>query len=194
MLTNVLAGVAMLVILALGLVYVVSLYNSLVRLKHGISKAWANIDVLLCQRHDELPKLVEMCRQHMSYEQTTLERIIKARSEVASARAQQDIAALGHAETEIRAGLGRLFALAEEYPELKASDSFIHLHQRISVLEENIADRREFYNEAVNLNNVRIEQFPDVIIAKLFNFTAATLLKFDSEQTTDVNITQMFSN
>jgi len=96
-------------------------------------------------------------------------------------------------ETELRAGLGRLFALAEEYPQLKASESFIHLHQRISGLEESIADRRELYNEAVNLNNVRIEQFPDVLLAKLFNFTAGTLLEFEEEKTADVSITQLFS-
>jgi len=194
MIAIVLVGVAVLVILALTIAYVISLYNGLVRLKHGVSKAWANIDVLLRQRHDELPKLVETCRQHMSYEQKTLERIVKARSEVANAQAQQDITALGRAETELRAGLGHLFALAEQYPQLKASESFVHLHQRISGLEDNIADRRELYNEAVNLNNVRIEQFPDVMIAKLFNFNASALLEFEDEQIADVSITQMFSN
>jgi len=193
MIAILLVGVAVLVISALVLAWVISLYNGLVRLKHGISKAWANIDVLLNQRHDELPKLVETCRQHMGYEQSTLERIVKARSEVATAQAREDISALGRAETELRAGLGHLFALAEEYPQLKASESFIHLHQRISGLEESIADRRELYNEAVNLNNVRIEQFPDVLLAKLFNFKPGTLLEFEEEKTADVSITQLFS-
>jgi len=193
MIALLLVSVAVLVILALTLAYVISLYNGLVRLKHGISKAWANIDVLLRQRHDELPKLVDTCRQHMRYEQETLERIVKARSEVASAQAREDISALGRAETELRAGLGRLFALAEQYPQLKASESFIHLHQRISTLEESIADRRELYNESVNLNNVRIEQFPDVMLARLFNFKAATLLEFEEEQLADQRIDQLFS-
>jgi len=193
MIALLLVGVAVLVILALTITYVISLYNGLVRLKHGISKAWANIDVLLRQRHDELPKLVDTCRQHMRYEQETLERIVKARSEVASAQAREDISALGRAETELRAGLGRLFALAEQYPQLKASESFIHLHQRISALEDSIADRRELYNESVNLNNVRIEQFPDVMLAKLFNFKSASLLEFEEEQLADQQINQLFS-
>jgi len=190
----ILFGVVTLVISVLILVYVILLYNGLVQLKHGISKAWANIDVLLRQRHTELPKLVDACREHMRYEQQTLERIIKARSEVAAAQAQQDIAALGRAETGLRAGLGHLFALAEQYPQLKASESFIHLHRRISGLEDSIADRRELYNEAVNLNNVRIEQFPDVILARLFNFKAATLLEFEEESLGDDSIKQMFAS
>jgi len=193
MIAILLVSVAMLVILALSIAWVISLYNGLIRLKHGVSRAWANIDVLLRQRHDELPKLVDTCRQHMSYEKDTLERIVKARAEVATAQAREDISALGHAETELRSGLGRLFALAEQYPQLKASESFVHIHQRISALEESIADRRELYNEAVNLNNVRIEQFPDVILAKLFNFKAASLLEFEEEQLADQQINPLFS-
>ncbi|HEY5602871.1 MAG TPA: LemA family protein [Gammaproteobacteria bacterium] len=174
------------------LVYAVAIYNHLVTLKHAVAKSWANIDVLLKQRHDELPKLVEVCKQYMGYEKDTLERIIKARSAVASARENTDIAALGAAETQLRIGLGNLFALAESYPDLKADQTFQHLQSRISGLEESIADRREFYNEAVNLNNVRIEQFPDVIIARFFNFKEAELLEFSEAEKADVDIKQLF--
>ncbi|MEQ8938932.1 MAG: LemA family protein, partial [Gammaproteobacteria bacterium] len=152
-------------IVAALVMYGVVIYNNLVSLKHNVSKAWSNIDVLLKQRHDELPKLIETCKQYMGYEQETLEKVIQARSDVAAAREKGDVAALGPAETQLRLGLGNLFALAEDYPDLKANENFKHLQQRISGLEETIADRREFYNESVNINNVRIEQFPDVIVA-----------------------------
>ncbi len=172
--------------------YGISLYNNLVRLKHNVSKAWANIDVLLKQRHDELPKLVETCKQYMGYEQQTLEAVMKARSAVAQAREAQDIKAVGKAETQMRFGLGNLFAVAEAYPDLKASESFQHLQARITGLESGIADRREFYNESVNLNNIRIEQFPDNLIAGKFGFKAADLLEFEDEQKADVNIKALF--
>lgn len=172
--------------------YSVTIYNSLVRLKHQVAQAWANIDVLLKQRHDELPKLVDTCRQYMDYERDTLERVIAARSRVADAREQQDIGALGKAETELRAGLGRLFALAENYPELKASESFQHLQSRISDLENGIADRRELYNAAVNLNNVRIEQFPDLLLARPLGFKPFELLEFSAAELADVNVGALF--
>jgi len=184
--------VAVLVILFLTAAYAVTLYNGLVRLKHGVGKAWANIDVLLRQRHEELPKLVETCRQYMQHERSTLEQVVSARNAVSSAREQGDVGALGQAETGLRAGLGRLFALAENYPQLKADESFRHLQQRISGLESGIADRRELYNEAVNLNNVRIEQFPDVILARLFGFKEAALLQFSEAEKADVNLKALF--
>ena len=173
--------------------YAIVLYNNLVSLKHNVSKAWSNIDVLLKQRHDELPKLIETCKQYMGYEKETLEKVIQARSAVAAAREKGDVAALGPAETQLRLGLGNLFALAEAYPDLKANETFQHLQGRISELENSIADRREFYNESVNNNNVRIEQFPDVIIARSFGFGPRELLEFEEEETKDVNVKELFS-
>lgn len=93
--------------LALGLVYGVVIYNQLVNLKHGVSKAWANIDVLLKQRHDELPKLVETCKQYMGYELSTLEAVMRARSAVFGASERGDVAALGPAEGALRQEIGR---------------------------------------------------------------------------------------
>ncbi|WP_297811167.1 LemA family protein [uncultured Methylophaga sp.] len=179
-------------LVAVLLVYIVVIYNNLVSLKHNVSKAWSNIDVLLKQRHDELPKLVETCRQYMQYEQETLEKVMQARASVASAQQQGDVSQLGQAEGALRLGLGNLFALAEAYPDLKADETFQHLQARITGLENAIADRREFYNESVNINNVRIEQFPDVIIARTFNFKAFTLLEFSAEETADVNLRSLF--
>ncbi|HAD09112.1 MAG TPA: LemA family protein [Porticoccaceae bacterium] len=174
--------------------YLVILYNNLVALKHRVAKAWANIDVLLKQRHDELPKLVETCKRYMSHEQETLEKVISARNSVASANDSLDMGALGEAETQLRSGLGRLFALAENYPDLKADQSFQHLQSRISDLENGIADRRELYNDAVNLNNIRIEQFPDVLIARRFDFKAHELLEFSEEEIADVNMQALFNS
>ncbi|HHM06074.1 MAG TPA: LemA family protein [Gammaproteobacteria bacterium] len=182
-----------LALLAAVLVYAVILFNNLVSLKHAVAKAWSNIDVLLKQRHDELPKLVETCKQYMQYEQDTLERVIAARGAVAAAREKADVAALGPAETLLRGGLGQLFALAESYPELKANESFQHLEARITGLENTIADRRELYNESVNNNNVRIEQFPDVILARLFNFKPFELLQFSEEEKQDVDVKALFA-
>ena len=180
-------------VLAVALVYLVTLYNGLVSLKHNVAKNLANIDVLLKQRHDELLKLIETCKQYMQYEQDTLEKVIAARSGVASAQASGDMKALGQAETMMRAGLGQLFALAENYPDLKADETFKHLQQRISGLENGIADRRELYNESVNNNNVRIEQFPDVLVARAFNFKAFDLLEFSEEELADVDVKALFS-
>jgi LemA protein len=186
--TFVILGVILVVV-----IYSILIYNSLVSLKHNMSKSWANIDVLLKQRHDELPKLVEVCKQYMGYEQETLEKVMQARAQVANAREKGDVEQLGGAETMLRMGLGNLFALAEAYPDLKADQSFQHLQSRITGLENAIADRREFYNEAVNINNVRIEQFPDVIIARKFNFGPGDLLEFSEEEKRDVDVKALFS-
>ena len=182
--------IAAVVILA---AYGVLIYNQLVALKHGVARSWANIDVLLKQRHDELPKLVEVCKQYKQFEQDTLQRVIEARSRVHSARETQNIGALGEAEGLLRQGLGQIFAVAEAYPELKANENFMQLQQRITSLENGIADRRELYNETVNINNVRVEQFPDSLIARLFGFEQRTLLEFSTAEKADVDVRQLFS-
>lgn len=185
-------AIVILVLLGITAVYGITIYNALVALKHAVGKHLANIDVLLKQRHEELPKLVETCKQYMRYEQETFEQVIGARNRVAEAQTKGNMQQLGAAETSLRQGLGQLFALAENYPELKANDNFQHLQQRISGLENAIADRREVYNEAVNNNNVRLEQFPDVIIARFFAFQDFELLEFSESETADVDVKSLF--
>lgn len=183
------------ILLALGVLlflYGVNVYNNLVNLKHNVTKAWSNIDVLLKQRHDELPKLVEVCKQYMKHERKTLEKVIAARKQVQEARSSGDVGALGAAESYLRMGLGSLFAIAEAYPDLKADENFKHLQSRISSLENSIANRREFYNESANQNNIQIEQFPDVILARLMNFKPAELLEFGEEELRDPNLKTLF--
>ena len=187
--------VVMLLFLALlivAAVYFVRIYNGLVALRENVRKAWANIDVLLTQRHDELPKLVDTCKRYMKHEQETLERVMQARSAVFRAQGSGDVPALGAAEDQLRQGLGRLFAVAESYPELKADEGFRHLRTRISQLEEAIADRRELYNESVNLNNIRLQTFPDLIVARAFDFRTSALLEFSEDQKRDVDVGALF--
>jgi LemA protein len=188
------ASIIVLAVVVLLVFYLINIYNHLVRIKHNVSKAWSNIDVLLKQRHDEIPKLVETCKQYMKFEQETLEKVMQARSQVSEARKNQDVPGLGMAEGALRMGLGQLFALVENYPDLKANENFQHLQTRISSLESTIADRREFYNETVNINNIDIEQFPDVIVARMLGFSARDLLEFDSADIADVSVGELFNS
>lgn len=167
------------------LVYIVIIYNGLVRLRNDIDKAWANIDVLLKQRHDELPNLVATCKGYMQYEQQTLERVTQARAAYMRAatvgeKAQADLLTTG--------ALRGLFAVAENYPELKANNNFLQLQKRISELEDMIADRREFFNDDVNTYNVRIQQLPDVIIASMMKLPHREMFKVSDEDRRQVEI------
>lgn len=181
-----------LVVLTIALLYFIVIYNGLVTLKHAVSKAWSNIDVLLKQRHDELPKLIETCRQYMQFEQATLEKVMQARSGANSAREKGDVKGVGAAEGLMRLGLGSITATVEAYPELKANQSLMQLMGRITGLENGISDRREFYNESVNANNVRIEQFPDVIVARLLAFKAADLLEFTEDEKKNPDVRELW--
>ena len=181
------------VVLTVIVLYFIMVYNSLVSIKNNVSKAWANIAVLLKQRHDELPKLVDTCKQYMKHEQDTLEKVIQARARVSEAQEAHDMPALGIAEGTLRAGLGSLFALAEAYPDLKANQNFAHLQSRITGLENSIADRREFYNDSVYINNVRIQQFPELIIARLLGFSEFQMLQFAAAELKDIDISQRFN-
>lgn len=185
--------IVMLILFTVVLGYGIAIYNGLVTLKHNVLKAWANIDVLLKQRHDELPKLVEICRQYMQHEQDTLVQVSVARAAVFGANQRHDVAAVGAGEGSLRKSLGQLYAVAESYPELKADKQFKHLRDRISTLENTIADRREYYNESVTLNNIRIETFPDVIMARWFGFRSQATLEFSAAETADVNLKALFN-
>ena len=176
------------------IVWGVMIYNLLVSLKNNTDKAWSNIDILLKQRNSELPKLIDTCKQHMKYEQETLEKVIKARNLVESAMKAKNMQELSAAESQLEVGLNGLFAVAEQYPELKASDAFLRLQTRITTLEESISDRREFYNETATINNTRTEQFPDNIVANAFNFKTFDLLEFNLEELKDVDIGAAFQS
>ena len=176
------------------ILYLISVYNRLVTVKHNVDEAWSNIDVLLKQRYEELPKLVDTCKRYMAYESETLTEITRLRNEADAARRQGDAAGLGVIEGGLAAAVGGLLARAEAYPDLKGAEAFQQLMARISVLEESIADRREFFNEAVNINNIRREQFPDLIVARLFGFEARALLKIAEQETQNLDVRQLFAS
>jgi len=184
-------GVAILIglvviLVAVGIfVYLITIYNSLVRLRNDNDKAWANIDVLLKQRHDELPKLIETCKGYMQYEQKTFLAVTEARTAFMKASSVPEKA---QADNLLSGALKSLFAVAENYPELKANNNFMQLQGRISELEEKIADRREFFNDDVNTFNIRIQQLPDVFIARLLSLQRRDLFKVTEEDRRDVEV------
>jgi LemA protein len=188
----IIAGFIVLGLLVIAIGYLILIYNRLVNLKHDMAKAWSNIDVLLKQRHDELPKLVETCKQYMRHERETLEAVMRARSNVSSAREQHNLSALGNAEGQLRQGLFQLFAAVEAYPDLKANTAFRTLEARITGLENAIADRREFYNDCVNTNNIRLEEFPDLFVARFFGFESFDLLEFSEQEIANVDLHALF--
>ena len=172
-------------VFAIVLIYTILIYNGLVALKNNINQDWSNIDVLLKQRYDELPKLIKVCEGYMQHEQKTLEAVVKARSLVNSAGSDEQKL---QAQNMLTDTLKSLFMVVERYPDLKADSGFRQLSNRISEIEDQIADRRELFNASVTIFNTRIEQFPDVIIARLFNFTGRTLWQIDPAHREDVTV------
>jgi len=171
---------------AVGLVgYCLSIYNGLIAIKNNIGRSWANIDVLLKQRHDELPKLVKTCEGYMQHERAVFDKLSEARGAVMKARG---VAERAEGENMLTRALGQFFAVAEAYPTLKADQSFLKLQGRISELENQIADRREFYNDTVTTFNTRIQQIPDTIVASWLAFTPAELFKVAESDRQDVEI------
>jgi LemA protein len=168
---------ALAVVLILVLAGVVVVFNGLVSLRNEIKRSWSNIEVLLKQRFDEIPRLVEVCKGYMKHERETLELVTRARSQVGEAH---DIAEQTRAEDGLSDALRSLFAVVENYPDLKANDSFLKLQLRITELENHIADRREFYNQCVTSYNTRRESFPDLLVAGPFKFEKATWWRVDS--------------
>jgi LemA protein len=175
--------VGLLIIIVIG--YFISIYNSLIRLKNNIEKAWSNIDVLLKQRHDELTKLLSTVKGYMKHEREVLTEITAARTAFLDART---VGAKAKADNMMAGALKSLFAVAENYPELKADRSFGQFQGRISEVENHIADRREFYNDSVNTFNIRIEQIPHVFIARMLGYRARELFKVDEADRRDVDI------
>jgi LemA protein len=165
--------------------YASTLYNSLIQVKNNVDQAWSNIDVLLKQRADELGKLLDAVKGYLGYERDLLTRLTALRTEVG--RGGTDERRLA-AERELGAGVGRLLAVAENYPDLKSSGNFLELQRRITALEEQIAHRREFYNDAVNINNTRMEQVPDRLLAGFAGLRRRPLFEASEKDRSDVDV------
>ena len=166
-------------------IYWVMLFNGLVALRNEVDRAWANIDVILKQRFDEIPKLISTVESHMGYEQATLQKIIAARNSYLGATS---VGAKAESEAQLSAGLKSLFALSENYPQLRASDSFMQFQNRISQLEEALSDRREFYNSSVTVLNTRIAQIPEVFVAGAAGCTKQELFRVSAQERADVSV------
>jgi LemA protein len=165
--------------------YFITIYNGLISLKENIKKSWSNIDVILKQRHDELPKLISVCESYTEFEKGILDRLMKAREKYFKA---SGVTKKSEASNEVTAALQGIFALAENYPDLKANKNFMQLQDRISHLEETLADRREFYNDSVNNYNIRIKQIPDILVAGMLNYRDEEMFKVSEKERQDVKI------
>ena len=162
-----------------------TVYNGLIQVKENIKKSWANIDVLLMQRSDEIPKLVKVLKSFVKHEKKMFDSIMEARSVYFGASSVPEKA---DADSEISSALKSIFALSEAYPELRSNDNFLKLRDRISGLENDIADRRELYNESVNNYNIRIQSLPDAFIANSMNLAAEEMFKVVEKKKKDVDI------
>ncbi len=150
------------------------MYNSLIQSKENIIKAWANIDVILKQRYDEIPQLIKICEQYVEFEREQIDRIMQARDRMVNG---ENIKLKVAGFNEVTTGLNSLYAVAESYPDLKSNTNFNHILTRLSDLEEILSDRREFYNDSVNVYNIKIQSIPDSFIAFIFGYERATMFE-----------------
>jgi len=165
---------AILLLLIVIVVWAIALYNSLVRLKNEVDGSWRQIDVQLKRRHDLIPNLVEAVKGYMQYERDTLTQVVEARSKAINAT---DQGARIAAENQLTAGLGKLLAVMENYPQLKADQNVLRLQEELTTTENQIAFARQAYNDAVLSLNTRIETFPSNILAGNFGFHGAEYFK-----------------
>lgn len=180
-------GIFFLAVAGTFLAFGVFIYNRLVFIKNQCDRAWSNIDVILKQRHDELPKLIKVCEEHMKFERGTLEKVVQARSAAFSASGG-NVNERARLEGELSGAIGRLLAVVENYPELKSIQMFIQLQGRITSLEGDLADRREIYNDAVTNYNIAIETIPTNFIANMAGYRHRDLFKVIEEDKMDVEI------
>lgn len=185
MIFDILIGFVVILILIIFVGLFIGVYNSLIRLKNNIEKAWSNIDVLLKQRSDELPKLIDTVKGYVKHEKSLLENLTKARTSIINANSVSEKAS---ASNVLSGALKSLFAVTENYPDLKSNQNFLELQHRITHIENMIADRREFYNDSVNTYNIRIEQIPYVFIATFLKYRSKDLFKATNDEKMDVNM------
>ena len=162
-----------------------TVYNGLIQVKENIKKSWANIDVLLMQRSDEIPKLIKVLKSFVKHEKKMFDNIIDARTSYLGANSVSEKA---DADNQMSEALKSVFALSEAYPELGSNDNFLKLQERISGLENEIADRRELYNESVNNYNIRIQSLPDMFIANTLGLPQEEMFKVDENKKKDIDI------
>jgi len=163
----------------------VGMFNNLVEVRNNIDKAFANIEVLLKQRHDELPKLIATCKGYMRHERELLEDLTRLRERYLEATSTDDKIAISN---QIDRAMKTLSHRWEAYPDLKSSENFLQIQERIAGLESSIADRRELFNDAVNAYNIRIGQLPDLLLARTLGYRRRGLLEVSEEDRRDVEM------
>lgn len=173
--------------------YLISTYNRFIGLRNNAVKSWSNIDLLLKQRHDELPNLVTACQQYMDHESTLFTQVTELRMQAETARTSQKVKDISKSEGALTLAVNGLLARAEAYPDLKSSANFQQLMGRVSVLEDTITDKREFYNESVNILNTRRDQFPDMIVARMFGFTEKELYVVEESEKAQIDLKKLFN-
>ena len=188
---QIVAGFVVLVLVALVVGYAVSVYNQLVRLRKRVDQSKQNIDVLLKQRQDELTKLIDAAQEMMEYEEELLTQLTEAREQAAQAETPQEQA---EADVQVREAMTAFEARVEEYPELSAQENMQQFQERITDIESQIADRREFYNESTTRYNTRISQFPYLILARQFGFDERELFEATEAQKRDVDVGAAFGS
>ena len=174
--------------LAILVVFLIGIYNSLVAKRQRCNQAFADIDVQLKQRQNLIPNLVETVKGYASHERQTLEEVVQARN---SAVAAQSPGEMAQAEGALTSALGRLFALSESYPDLKANENFKDLQDELSVIEDKLAAARRFYNAAVQDYNTSREQFPNSIVAGMFNFEEREFFDLGGDRTALSNVPEV---
>ena len=176
----IIAGLVLIVIF-----FIIVLYNGLITLRNNADKAWANIDVLLKKRLDLIPTLVDVVKSYAAYEQGVLVEVTRIR---AAAMQAQGIAEKARRNEEVNTSLGSVFAVAEKYPDLKASEQYLNLQKQITAMETQIAQRREFYNDSVLLYNTNISTIPTVFIANYLRFQPREYFRVDGDVETPVKV------
>ena len=173
------------VIVVLVILYLIGTYNSLVNLRNKVRDQWSQIDVVLKNRNDLIPNIVETVKGYAKHEKETLNEVIEARSKMASASTKEDEMKASGAVTE---ALGKLFALAESYPDLKANQNFIELQNSLNEIEEKIRFARQFYNDTVLTYQNKIEMFPSNIVASMFGFKPEAFFEATEEERKNVSV------
>ena len=168
-----------LLVLVLIVGYFIVIYNKFVSLRAGINASWSDIDVQLKRRYDLIPALVETVKGYKEYEASTLEKVVQARQQGVDAKT---VGEQEQASSMLSSALGKFFALAEDYPDLKANTTFIQLQDELSSIEEAIQNARRYYNAIVRDNNAKVDTFPDLIIAQKFNFEKRDYFELDADE------------
>ncbi len=166
------------VIVLLVLWFILS-YNSFIRLRNRVNNAWSQIDIQLKRRFDLIPNLIESVKGYMKHEKSVLTEVTKARTSFLNAKGPADMA---KAEGMLEGALKSIFAVAESYPKLEASQNFIQLQEELSGTESKISYARQFYNDSVEIWNTKLQTFPSNLIAKMFNFVQKEFFKVESEE------------